>query len=138
MRPARRTSRYRSRSATRGRVVGDVPVQPRDRAQHLLDGEVDHGRRDRRAALGDQRRRTEQLAQAVQRQDVDGDGPAASPQRPPGHHAGRVGRDDHGHRRQRIAALRRPHRRRQTVESAGPVDDGGGGDRHATDSTDPL
>ena len=114
------------------RVVVDAGVEARRVVDDPLDGEVDDGRRHRVAALGVQRRRAEQLGDAVQREHVDGRRAAAPAERPAGHHAGGVRRHDHRHRGERVATLGRPHGGRQRIERRRPVGGGGDGDGHVS------
>ena len=85
----------------RGGVTGDVGERTRVVGQDLADREVDDRGRNRVAALVVQRRSGHQLGQPIRRDHVDRCHAAVAAERSTRHHSGGVGRNDHGHRRQR-------------------------------------
>ena len=114
------------------RVFGDRRERSRRVGEHAADREVDHRRRNGRAAIGHECRRPDQLGESVQRQHVDGRDTTEPAERPAGHDPGGVGGDDHRDRGERPAGLGPAHgagERGEGVAGRGGVD----ADRHMTD-----
>ena len=91
----------------RCRVVGDRPVDAGGLVEHLADGEVEQrrrtpGRRLAWASAGPASSSASRLSVTMSTPRI----PGSSAEPAAGHHAGDVGRHDHGDRREAIAALR--------------------------------